>query len=134
MKARLICAVAVVYSLGVYAVADGIEQKKSITELNCSETKPVKIPLGYQSKYNDESGARLYNTFVKAFGGVHREFSLISGYSDDRSQTADYYYQQSGESRVRYFETTASFKSVYGANKVLLYCFEIDRAYLFPKV
>ncbi|WP_240200026.1 MULTISPECIES: hypothetical protein [unclassified Shewanella] len=134
MKVRFLCAVALASSLSAYAADGGIDLKKSFTQLDCSETKPVGKQLGYQSDFDDGSRSRLFYPFVKAFGGVHREFSLLSGYIDDRSQTADYFYTQIGTSRVRYFETTANFNSEYGANKVALYCFEIERAYIFPKV
>ncbi len=132
MKLRLLCAVALASSLNVYADG-GIEQKKSFTQLDCTETVHA-IKLGYQSDFDDGSRSRLYYPFVKAFGGVHREFSLFSGYNDDRSQTADYFYKQAGTSRVRYFQATATFKSEYGANKVPLNCLEIERTYIFPKV
>lgn len=133
MKVRFLCSVALACSLCVYADG-GIEQKKSFTQLDCSETSPVGKQLGCQSDFDDGSRSRLYYPFVKAFGGIHREFSLLSGYNDDRSQTADYFYKQAGVSRVRYFEATVNFNSEYGANKVPLHCFEIERTYIFPKV
>ncbi|AEH16218.1 hypothetical protein L5M38_20450 [Shewanella sp. SM101] len=109
----------------------GIEQTKSYTERQCSENKPASVDV-LLSDLKEDDRIRFETYFP--FGGIHREFGLVSNFNSSRMQVAEYFYVQKGKSKARYYEAIAKFDTKKGSGSVKLYCVDVTRLYEFPKL
>lgn len=112
-----------------FAAAGGIEQTKSYTERQCSENKPESVDF-LLSGIQEDDRIRFETYFP--FGGIHREFDLVSNFNSHRMQAAEYFYTQKGKSKARYYEVIAKFDTKNGSGSVKLYCIDVTRLYEFP--